>query len=109
MNGRVAKKLRRIARQLNLNPVASYVPGGRLRRRPDRWDSNEKGERVLIQGAPIQRPGVLVECFRRAYREAKKIYKGQPPSVCVPESGGQEEAPFHARVVTSMQKYYNNA
>lgn len=110
MNGRVSKKLRRIARELNLSPTTAYAPGGKLRRRPSRWDSDELGAQVLIQGPPIPRPGTLVECFRRAYQEAKKIYKGQPPSICVPdvpETPEQQESPFHVRVVKSMQEYYN--
>jgi hypothetical protein len=101
MNGRVAKRLRKIAKELRLNPQTAYAPGGKLRRRPSYRDA----EGLLQQGAPIPRPGTLVECFRRAYREAKKIYKGLPPSTCVPETT-EQETPFHVKVVDSMTKYY---
>ena len=102
MRGRTAKRLRQIARALNLNPRTNYAPGGRLRRRAGYRD--EAG--VLQPGAPIPRPGVMVECFRRAYKEAKKLYKGRPPTTCVPE-GEEKESPFHVRVVDSMKKYYD--
>lgn len=97
MRGTVARRLRKIAAELRLNPQTSYAPGGKLRRRPS------------YRGAPIPRPGVLTECFRRAYREAKKIYKGLPPSTCVPEVTDARESPFHVRVVKSMNEYYNAA
>lgn len=100
MNGRVSKRLRQIARGLNLPPQTGYVPGGKLRRHASYRDA----EGALQQGAPIRRPAALVECFRRAYKEAKKIYKGLPPSTCVPE-GDTAESPFHVRVVDSMKQY----
>lgn len=101
MNGRVSRRLRKIAADLRLTPQTSYAPGGKLRRRPS--------EGWLQQGAPVPRPAVLTECFRRAYREAKKIYKGLPPSTCVPEVTDARESPFHVRVVKSMNEYYNAA
>jgi hypothetical protein len=100
VRGKTAKRLRKIARELKLNPATSYVPGGRLRRHGDYRDA----EGVLQRGAPIRRPAALVECFRRAYKEAKKLYKGLPPSTCVPE-GTNAESPFHIRVVDSMKAY----
>jgi hypothetical protein len=104
VNGKTAKRLRKIARELKLNPQTGYVPGGPLRRRPDRWEFDELGvEKRRVQGAPIQRPGVLTACFRRALKEAKKVYKGQPPSICVPEAD-DAKTPFHVSVVDSMRK-----
>jgi hypothetical protein len=101
IRGKTAKRLRRIARALKLSTRTAYAPGGRLRRRPSYRDA----EGVLQPGAPIPRPGVLVECFRRAYKEAKKLYKGLPPSALMPE-GETADSPFHVRVVDSMKKYY---
>jgi hypothetical protein len=101
MRGQTAKRLRAIARGLSLEPKTSYVPGGKLRRRPSYRDA----EGALQQGAPIRRPWAMVECFRRAYKEAKKIYKGLPLSTCVPEVADQQAAPFHVRVVDSMKAY----
>ena len=98
MNGKTAKRLRKIARELQLNPETGYAPGGKLRRRPGYRD--ELG--LWQEGAPIVRPAVLKECFRRAYREAKKIFKGLPPSILLPE--GTEVAPFHVRMVDSIKR-----
>jgi hypothetical protein len=104
VNGRVSRKLRQIAKELKLEPKTEYAPGGRLRRRANYVD--DKG--VLQPGAPIPRPFVLRECFRRAYQEAKKIYKGEPPSICVPEAKEkEEEVPFRARVAQSLRTYHN--
>jgi hypothetical protein len=100
MRGKTAKRLRQIARALSLNPTTNYVPGGKLRRRASYRDAEGK----LQQGAPIPRPAVMMECFRRAYKEAKKLYKGLPATSCVPE-GEEIESPFHVRVVDSMKKY----
>jgi hypothetical protein len=72
MNGRTAKALRKIARALELAPKSSYVPGGKLRR--------------TAAGAPIRRPAMIVdECFRRAYLEAKRLYKGKPRCTIAPQ------------------------
>jgi hypothetical protein len=101
MRGTTAKHLRRIARGLNLSPQTAYAPGGKLRRRPSYRDADG----ALQQGAPIRRPWAMVECFRRAYKEAKKIYKGLPASTCVPEVADRQAAPFHVKVVDSMKAY----
>ena len=93
MNGRVSRQLRRIAKSLDLPPETGYALGGRLRRRN-------------LTGAPIQRPVVLTECFRRGYKEAKKIFKGLSVSICVPEAKEATEAPFRVRVADSLRKYH---
>ena len=98
MRATVAKRLRQIARELKLNPETGYAPGGKLRRRPDYID--QLG--IPQKGAPIIRPAVLKECFRRAYREAKKIYLGKPASTLLPE--GSDIAAFDVRMVDSIKR-----
>ena len=61
VNGKQAKRLRKIARELELNANRAYAPVGPLRRNQF--------------GAPIRRPFALTECERRAYQEAKAIYQ----------------------------------
>lgn len=99
MRNATAKRLRQIAKSLGLETETKYAPGGPLRRRPSYRD--DKGE--LQPGAPIPRPFVLRECVRRAYREAKKIYKGQPMSLLAPEA--EAEKAYQAKVVDSMRAY----
>jgi hypothetical protein len=101
MNGKTARRLRRIAASLELPKETAYAPGGELRRKPSYRDE----EGILQPGPPIPRPIVLRECARRAYREAKKIFKGRPISICVPET--KDETSFQVRVVDSMKKYAN--
>lgn len=100
MRGATAKRLRKIARELGLPAEAKYLPGGKLRRRSDYRDEN--GE--IQQGAPFPRPFVLNECFRRAYREAKKIYKGLPMSILLPEA--EKETAYKVQVADSMRKFH---
>jgi len=100
MRAKVAKKLRAIARGLGLPAEGKLVPGGKLRRRPSYFKDGE-----LHEGAPIPRPFVLNVCFRRAYREAKKIYKGLPLSILLPEA--EKEKSHKARVADSMKQYHN--
>jgi hypothetical protein len=99
MNGRAAKKLRRIARSLGLDPETRYTPGGPLRRRAGYRD--EAG--VWQEGAPMPRPAILTSCERRAYREAKKIYLNKPISMLMPEE--VKEKAYQAQVVDSMRQY----
>lgn len=77
MNGKAAKRLRRIARELKLDPKTAYTPGGPLRRQPS-FIHPETGE--TIEGAPIRRPGILVDCERKGYKVAKQVYKGREVS-----------------------------
>lgn len=99
MRNVVAKKLRKIAASLALNPETGYLPAGKLRRKRPYLDEDV----VLQRGPPIPRPFVLRECFRRAYREAKKIYKGKPLSSLVPEA--EEQKAFASKVVDSVRQY----
>jgi hypothetical protein len=102
MNGKVARTLRQIAQRLALAPQTEYAPGGVLRRRPGRVD--DKG--VLQPGPPIPRPIVMRECTRRAYKEAKKIFRGLPPTACVPQEEEKiKEKGFDVKIVDSMRKY----
>ena len=81
MNGKLAKKLRKIARTLELPETVEYAPGGPLRRRASSINPLT-GEQ--IPGAPIPRPRVMVPSVRRAAKEAKKIYTGKPISALAP-------------------------
>lgn len=99
MRATTSKKLRKIAQSLELPAKTRYVYAGKLRRRSG-W-RNEAGE--WQEGAPIARPIVMVECFRRAYQEAKKIYLGKPPSVLAPEA--ETNKTFATKVVDSMKEY----
>lgn len=103
MRGKTAKRLRKIARQLELNPATTYAPGGPLRRGPDKGYTDDEGVFHRVPGAPIRRPGVLQECFRRAYQEAKQIYKGAPPTALEPE-GDNKPAPFNVRMIEAVKK-----
>lgn len=70
MNGKVAKKLRRIARELHLDPENKYAPVGEIVHRPAIKDHG----RSYTAGI-VPRPFALQVCERRAYLEAKAIYK----------------------------------
>lgn len=80
MNQKKAKALRRIARGLHLSPTTEYAPVGKLRRRPPREIRDAQGRVIdVVEGPPIPRPLAMRECERRAYQEAKKLYRqGQP-------------------------------
>ena len=99
MRGATARKLRRLARSLGLDAETRYTPGGPLVRRPGYRDEDGTWQ----EGAPKPRPAILVACARRAYREAKKIFKGEPMSVLMPEI--DKEKSFQAQVVDSMRQY----
>jgi hypothetical protein len=71
VNGRKAKALRRIARSLGLPPENKYEPVGPIRRREAIKDHG----RSYTAGI-IPRPFALGACERRAYLEAKALYKG---------------------------------
>ena len=102
MNGRVSRKLRQIASGLKLPQETGYGPAGKLRRGPSYLD--DKG--ILQPGAPLRRPTAMTECFRRAYKEAKKLYKGLPISICVPETKAPEKTEFRVRVADSIRKFH---
>jgi hypothetical protein len=109
VRGSTAKRLRKIVRALNLASKTGYADGGVLRRRPNTWGYDENGKYAQIPGDPIARPTVLVECFRRAYKEAKKIYKGLPPTALLPATAGETVADYNVRVIKSMKAYYDQA
>lgn len=90
MRGVTAKRLRAIARNLGLSTKRHYVPGAPC-------------PCMGLHRPLTARPLVMVECFRRAYKEAKKVYLGRPITVLCPE--GAREQPFHRTVVDSMKEY----
>src|ERR1700683_2742337 len=105
MRGQTARLLRKIAQGAALPLETGYAPGGSLRR--------HAGRRLIDgtyhPGPPIPRPTVMTLCFRRAYKEAKKIFKGLPVSICVPEKEVAEtakSAPFRVRVADSIRKFH---
>ncbi len=108
MNGRVSRQLRKIAQSLQLAAATDYRPAGKLRRYPARLQKDAEGHMRMVPGPPVPRPLAMTECFRRGYKEAKKLYKGLPPTTCVPEAQEKEtETPFRAKVAESVRKYQN--
>ena len=101
MRAATAKKLRKIARSLGLPAKTQYAYAGPLRRYAGYRD--EAG--IWQEGPPIPRPRVVAQCFRKAYREAKRIYLGRPMSALAPEA--QKEQTYAAKVVESVQEYAN--
>jgi hypothetical protein len=70
VNSKKAKALRRIARGLKLPTENKYEPVGPLRRREAIKDHG----RSYTAGI-VRRPFALGPCERRAYKEAKALYK----------------------------------
>jgi hypothetical protein len=101
MRAATAKKLRKIARSVGLPAKTQYAFAGKLRRYAGYRD--ESG--VWQEGPPMPRPLIITQCFRRAYREAKKIYLGKPISALAAE--GQKEETFAGKVVESVKEYAN--
>jgi hypothetical protein len=97
-----AKRLRKLVRQLGLPEQTAYTAGGKLRRQTS-FKHPKTGE--LLGGAPIPRPGVMGLCFRRAYKEAKKIYTGKPLSTLAPDTEDKATS-FRARLADSMRAYH---
>jgi hypothetical protein len=78
MNGKMAKKLRRIARELKLDPETKYAPVGELVRLPERkYVDKFTGEQKTLPGGVLRRPFAMKACERRAYQEAKAIYRNE--------------------------------
>jgi len=76
MRGKIAKRLRRIARELKLDPRTDYAPVGELQRLPERkYVDKFTGEHKTLPGGVLRRPFAMKACERRAYQEAKAIYK----------------------------------
>lgn len=103
MNGKKAKALRRIARELKLPPENKYQPVGPLRRREAIKDHG----RTYTAGI-VRRPFALGPCERRAYQEAKFLYRGgeiDSDGVQVePAAAPEPERPFKAQVRESINK-----
>jgi hypothetical protein len=74
MNGKLAKKLRKIARGIELDAKTSYAPSAPV------------GVRRCEKLGSLP-PFVMVKCARRAYKEAKKIYLGKPLTMLEPKDG----------------------
>lgn len=72
MNGKQAKRLRKIARELKLDPETKYAPVGEIRHR-----EAYKDHRREYSGGIMRRPFAMTACERRAYIEAKAIYNGR--------------------------------
>jgi hypothetical protein len=72
VNGRTAKKLRRLARELKLNPQTEYAPVGEIRHAEARRDHKGRSYSAGI----VRRPFAMTACERRAYQEAKELYRG---------------------------------
>lgn len=79
MNGKQAKRLRKIAAELGRPAGNNYAWAGHLQRRQDIVLGMKGGgdSARVIRGAPIRRPLALGDCNRRAIQEAKKLYKEQ--------------------------------
>jgi|HubBroStandDraft_4_1064222.scaffolds.fasta_scaffold02083_17 hypothetical protein len=96
MRGSVARRLRKIADSFGFPEEATYLPGGKLRRRggPD--------------GPLIRRPFVMRACWRLVYKQAKQQFKGKPLSMLAPEP--EQKAPeqpqeFRDKVAESARTY----
>lgn len=100
MNGKKAKALRRLARTLNLPEENSYAPVGELKRRPAIVDHG----RTYTAGL-VRRPFALRACERRAYQEAKALYKGAAIETDTPiEPIPQEQPEFKEQVHESINQ-----
>lgn len=73
MNGKQAKRLRKIAAELGRPAETGYAFAGSLRRQPPVTLPDGR----VIPGAPIRRWLELTDCQRRAEKEAKKLYREQ--------------------------------
>jgi hypothetical protein len=80
MRGTTAKKLRQIARGVGANPRTTYFHA-KIRG----WRERKRAERIgTSKGEAASRVVVLGICLRRAYKEAKRMYKGLPPTALEP-------------------------
>lgn len=86
MRSITAKNLRKIARGVGADPKTTYVhskirdEGYYHGSREQRWADQRKDK----SKAAVSRTIVLGICQRRAYQEAKRMYKGLPPSSYAP-------------------------
>jgi len=105
VNGKKARALRRIARELNLDPEVKCQPVGPIRHREAIADHG----RTFSAGI-VPRPFALGPCERRAYKEAKALYKGADvdtgpapigPVILEPSTASRA---FKDQVVDSLKK-----
>ncbi len=92
------KRLRKIARELNLDPKNSYAPVG-----PEVHVEARNDHGRQYSAGIKRRPLALKACERRAYLEAKAIYKGGVVEAGVAAQVLPERKPFHIRHVDSMK------
>lgn len=71
MNGKMAKRLRKIARGLKLPEANSYASVG-----PEVYVEARNDNKRSYTAGIKRRPLALNACERRAYKEAKCLYKG---------------------------------
>jgi hypothetical protein len=79
MRGTTARNLRKIARGVGANPNSTYFHA-KIRG----WRERKRAERAAGKGEVASRVIVLGICLRRAYKEAKRMYKGLPPTAFEP-------------------------
>ena len=98
MRGHTARKLRKIVKELGLPDKTTYAIVKGLHSPGYRDDSG-----VWHQGP--ERTQMMTGCFRRAYKEAKKVYRGK--SICAYVTHGTEPAQssFAQQVVDSVRSY----
>lgn len=84
-NAKTAKRLRKIARGLELADKTTYRPSKPISAGYF-WGARHEG-RVCERNGTLP-PFVMVECTRRAYKEAKKLYNGKPLTRLEPKEGG---------------------
>lgn len=82
-NAKTAKRLRKIARGLDLASKTEYRPSKPI---PPGYFGAQEG-RICERNGTLP-PFVMVECERRAYKEAKKLYNGKPLTRLEPKEGG---------------------
>lgn len=107
MNGRIAKRLRRAARGLKLNPATTYQPVG-----PEIYVEAKKDHGREYTAGIKRRPLAAGPCERRAYLEAKKLYKGQVPLEQGPAEAINPEdyvRKFRDRMIDSIREQHPDA
>jgi len=98
VNQKKAKALRRIARGLKLPTENKYEPVGEIRHR----EAIKAHGRSYSAGI-VRRPFALGPCERRAYQEAKALYRGGERVEGPAEQIAHEEArPFKDQVYDSI-------
>lgn len=90
MRGTTARNLRRIAREVGVNPKTTYfhafIRGVGYYHGSREWDWAERRKKEFAETNSVSRTIVLGICLRRAYQEAKRMYKGLSPTVLAPST-----------------------